>query len=354
MPGTDGVELGKAIKADATLRNSRIIMLISRGLRGDAARMKDIGFSAYLTKPLRRSQLFDCLSTVLSNAPEGSVSTDVQLVTRHTIADETRRKLRILVAEDNKTNLKLVQRLLEKIGYHADGVANGEEAVKTLEMVPYDIVLMDIQMPQMDGIEATRIIREPQSKVRNHQVFIVAMTALAMEGDRQNCLDAGMDNYISKPINTEELFNIIEGYVLGSDNSDVGFIEDDVTENKIIGKSIIDHDLVLNWDELLIRLDGDEDLAKDLLQEFIKDVPVRLERLAKAVEINDAPAVAGEAHSIKGASKNISAKALSDTSDRLELAGKHADHDSMQSLVAQLTAGFDELKTTWSEIRSLI
>ena len=190
MPGMDGVELGKIIKADAALEKMKMIMLTSRGIRGDASIVKKIGFDGYLTKPLRRSQLHNCIITVLSKGPRRGRGDEQQLVTRHTLSDERNKRVRILIAEDNIINQKLALRLLEKFGYKADAVANGEEVIKALEMIKYDIILMDIQMPVMDGHEATKIIRDPGSNVLNHDVKIIALTAHAMRGDRDKCFEA--------------------------------------------------------------------------------------------------------------------------------------------------------------------
>jgi PAS domain S-box-containing protein len=209
MPEMDGAELGRRIKNDPVLKETQLIMLTSQGLRGDAAEMKAIGFSAYLTKPIRRSQLFDCLSMVLQKRRQEPRKKKPDLITRHSIDAAKLKKVRILLAEDNTINRKLALHLLEKFGFQADAVANGQEAVQALTMAPYDLVLMDVQMPEMDGIEATQTIRDPDSPVRNHQIPIIAMTAHAMLGDRENCLKAGMDDYVSKPIQPEQLFAAI-------------------------------------------------------------------------------------------------------------------------------------------------
>jgi CheY-like chemotaxis protein len=176
--------------------------------RGDGQVAHEIGIAAYLTKPVRQSQLFDCLVTVLdisgATAFQPQVSAQPKLVTRHTLKEnETKARKLILIAEDNIVNQRVAVRQLEKLGYRADVVANGLEAVEALTRIPYALVLMDCQMPEMDGYAATAAIRlrEGQSK----HTPIIAMTANAMEGDRERCLAAGMDDYISKPVNPEEL-----------------------------------------------------------------------------------------------------------------------------------------------------
>ncbi|MFZ1983174.1 MAG: response regulator [Desulfatitalea sp.] len=217
MPEVDGAELGRRIKADPRLKETLMIILTSQGLRGDAAEMKQIGFAAYLTKPVRRSQLFDCIVMVLNRTQaEISHPQATQLVTIYSFSEAKRRSARILLAEDNPINQKLAMHLLTRFGFRADVVANGKEAMQALADVSYDLVLMDAQMPEMDGYETTRAIRDPGSAVRNHAVPIIAMTANAMIGDREKCLEAGMDDYVSKPIQPGVLLETIERHVGGT------------------------------------------------------------------------------------------------------------------------------------------
>lgn len=215
MPHMSGTELGEQIKKDPRLNKAIMVMLSSRGMRGDAAKAKEIGFAAYLTKPIKSSQLFDCLITVLSKNKNNETKAEPQLVTQHTIASDTLKKIRILLADDNIMNQKVVLRLMEKWGFNkVDAVANGREAVNALELIPYDVVLMDVQMPEMDGLEATRLIRSAESNVLDHNVLIIAMTARAMKGDRELCLNAGMDDYISKPIKAQEFYKVLQKLLL--------------------------------------------------------------------------------------------------------------------------------------------
>jgi CheY-like chemotaxis protein len=217
MPGMDGETLGKAIKSDPRLKQTILIMLTSRGLRGDALRMKEIGFAGYLTKPIKRSLLFDCIITALAEALPAKAKEmpqkEKELITRHSIEEVKKHRIRILVAEDNAINQKLALRLLEKFGYRAEAVGNGAEAVKALELIPYDLVLMDVQMPEMDGLEASRTIRNLESKVLNHGIPIIALTAHALKGDRETCLAAGMNDYLPKPIEPNKLFELLNKYL---------------------------------------------------------------------------------------------------------------------------------------------
>ena len=211
MPNMDGKELGRKIKEDPALSETKLIMLSSRGMRGDSADVKKIGFSAYLTKPIRRSHLFDCLTLVFGRKKEKG-KPEASVITRHSVSEIRKKNIKILIAEDNIINQKLALKLMEKFGFKADAVANGEEAIRSLSMIPYDLVLMDVQMPEMDGFQATKKIRDPSSIVINHNIPVIAMTAHAMSGDRKLCLDAGMDNYVAKPINPEELLRTINNY----------------------------------------------------------------------------------------------------------------------------------------------
>jgi len=213
MPSMNGEALGRAVKRTPALKDTTLlIMLTAQAQRGDAARVKKIGFAAYLTKPVKPSRLFDCLITVLSNTLyQKEDKRKSALVTRHTLSEAKKRRVRILLVEDNAVNQKLALRLLEKFGYRgADAVVNGKEAIEALERIPYDLVLMDVQMPEMDGFEATGIIRDPESKVCNHDVPVIAMTAHAMKGDRERCIEAGMDDYVTKPVEPQKFLDAIE------------------------------------------------------------------------------------------------------------------------------------------------
>ncbi len=210
MPEMDGETLGRTIKGDPALSDVQLVMMSSIGQRGDAARMKAAGFSAYLSKPVKQSEFFDCLASVLGHSTTREMSSAKSLITKHSLAEDKKRKVRILLAEDNVVNQKVALKVLEKLGYRADAVASGIEAVKALESLPYDLVLMDCQMPEMDGYEATAAIRDTGSAVQDHHVPVVAMTANAMKGDREKCIAAGMDDYIAKPVNPKELHEAIK------------------------------------------------------------------------------------------------------------------------------------------------
>ncbi|MFH1844689.1 MAG: response regulator, partial [bacterium] len=212
MPEMDGEDLGRAIKSSADLRDTALIMLTSSGGMGnEVQRLKKLGFAAYLTKPVKRSRLFDSVVEVLGgqSRPDRPRPKSGKIL-QSTIPDEVKQTTRILLVEDNSVNQLLALRLLKKFGFSADAVGNGQEAVDTLSTIPYDLVLMDVMMPVMDGMKATQVIRDKQSSVLDHEVPIIAMTAHAMTGDRDRFLEIGMDGYVSKPIRPEMLLEALE------------------------------------------------------------------------------------------------------------------------------------------------
>ncbi len=214
MPDMDGTALGMAIKATPNLESTRIVMLTSGGPCGDAGRMRQLGFDACLNKPVKQSMLYNCLVTTFCSA-------DVQEqcgVLRHEAAEPPQAlkrydNYRILVVDDNSINLKVALKMLNVYGLNTGTATNGQEAIQMLSTRPFDLVLMDIQMPVMDGYEATARIRDPRSSVRAHDVPIIAMTANAMKGDKEKCLQAGMEDYISKPIDPNELQSLLEKWL---------------------------------------------------------------------------------------------------------------------------------------------
>jgi len=204
-----GEMLGKQIKADPQLCDTYLIMLTTIGLRGDVSRLNGIGFSGYLTKPVRRNALRECISLIFN----GSQEPEKQIVTRHVIHENHRRNARILVVEDNLINQKVVTAMLAKLGYKCELVNNGKEALEILSQGHFDLVLMDCQMPTMDGFEATQKLRNMEVASQKSQVPVVALTANAMQGDREKCIEAGMNDYLSKPLNGEELKEVLNRWI---------------------------------------------------------------------------------------------------------------------------------------------
>ena len=211
MPEMDGETLGKKIKNDRRLKDIRLVMMTSVGQRGDATRLEQVGFSAILIKPVKMSKLHDYLSTLSGTKHQRSTPCDLPVIeAKHGFAEKQKHDASILIAEDNFLNQKVATNFLDVLGYDFDVVSNGHQAITALSKKPYSMVLMDCQMPEMDGFQATGEIRNPASRVLNHQIPIIAMTANAMRGDREACIKAGMDDYLAKPFQPQELKDILE------------------------------------------------------------------------------------------------------------------------------------------------
>jgi CheY-like chemotaxis protein len=209
MPRMNGFELAERINQEPGAPTKKIIMLTSGGERGDVNRCAALGIAAYLRKPVKQSDLFDAI--VMSLKKTSPDSPQPHPITRHTIR-EANNRLHILLAEDNAVNQRLAVKLLEKRGHLVSVARNGNEVMEALEKETFHLILMDVQMPEMDGLEATRLIRIREKNGCGH-IPIIAMTAHAMKGDKERCLDAGMDGYVPKPINAEKLFEAIEKFM---------------------------------------------------------------------------------------------------------------------------------------------
>jgi signal transduction histidine kinase/CheY-like chemotaxis protein len=213
MPVLDGEALARAIKAEPTLDSVPLVMLTSVAGMGEGTRMREAGFAGYLTKPVRHAQLFDCIGALTGTTAAKNVLPQTSMITRDTLQQmRDRENARILVAEDNTVNQRVALGILRKFGYRGEIASDGREAVAALERTHFDLVLMDCQMPEMDGFEATGKIRALERERGGH-LPIIAMTANAMEGDRERCIEAGMDDYVSKPVNAEALIKMIEKWI---------------------------------------------------------------------------------------------------------------------------------------------
>jgi signal transduction histidine kinase/DNA-binding response OmpR family regulator len=339
MPGMDGSELGRLIKTDPVLEKTLMVMITSLGQRGDSAALEQIGFSGYLTKPVRQSHLHDCISLVLGMAEqttgEGAAitpelcNTTRGIITRHTVAESMKSGVRILLAEDNVINQKVAQIILGKLGYRADTVADGLEAVRALEMIDYDLVLMDCQMPEMDGFTATTIIRDAGSHVRNRNVPIIAMTANAMKGDREHCLEAGMNDYLTKPVKKDELAGILEKWLKTvHDRNDTPLHADQLKEQEV--------QILFDETALLELFDGDTEFADSILNDAATELPKDVEKLQRLCAGDDALEFRLQAHTIKGMAANLCAPALCEISHRIEQAAKDGNVTSARNMVPEL------------------
>jgi len=329
LPGTDGEALGKIIKDDPMLKDTLLVMMTSIGKRGDVTRLQRVGFAAYLTKPVQQSQLHECLLMVVNPDPGYSRN---QIITRHVVEEKRKQRIRILLAEDNLVNQKVALKMLEKLGYRAVAVSNGLEVIEALKAVPYDLLLMDVQMPEMDGFEATQQIRNPGSEVTNRYIPIIAMTAHAMKGDREMCLNAGMNDYLSKPIDPNELAEVIARWTLSKKPTD-----EKSSEQARIFKA----------DVLLQRLGGDTQFYDEIIDVFLQDVPKQIRTLEDAINRGDAIIIHRQAHTLNGASANIGAVGLEEVAFQLERASEKQD-------LSQAVGILDCIKTEFNRFQHML
>ncbi|GAX61102.1 signal transduction histidine kinase-like protein [Candidatus Scalindua japonica] len=346
MPEIDGELLCREIKTDPELQDLVLVMLASVGRRGDAEHFKRMGVAAYLTKPVKKMQLFDCLRIVTGESGKDGKETEGQIVTQYSISEDHKQRIRILLTEDNVVNQKIALRILgKKLGYHADLATNGREAVESLEKFDYDLVLMDCQMPVMDGYEATGTIRDLNSAVRNHNIPIIAMTANAMKGDREKCLEAGMNDYVSKPINVQKLAEAIDRNLSNGEKEQnnpelqlpaekVGDVhadrqgrdcrlKEDRYENRNEVKVSKDRQQGTP-EEICSEYSDDEDLV-ELIDEFVAGLKEDIASMRKVLESEDYNGLCRLAHQMKGAGGSYGYPILTEAAKTLEKAAKARD-----------------------------
>jgi PAS domain S-box-containing protein len=340
MPDMDGADVARAIKADETLTDLRLVLMTSLGQRGDARQMEELGFAAYLVKPARQSDLFDSLSLVLAGPEDGR--TRRPIVTRHAMREMRRGAVRILLAEDNVTNQQVALGILRKLGLRADTVHDGHQAIESLERELYDLVLMDVQMPEMDGFEATRRIRDPDSAVLRHDVPIIAMTAHAMQGDREQCLAAGMDDYVTKPISAQTLGAALDRWLPREDPDRASHSAPDrgAAGSSSQGPGAV----VFDRAGLLSRLMDDAELVRVVVAGFLDDAPRLIAALTESVSSGDTPAAIRHAHTIKGASASVGAEAMCAIAERIEAAAIVGDDGAIRRLLPDLESSFARLR----------
>jgi PAS domain S-box-containing protein len=328
MPDQDGFELATAIRGDAQLARTRLLILTSAGQRGDGERCRQLGIQAYLTKPIARADLIEAVGTVLAGTP--SAAGGVDLVTRHSIA-ESRHMLRILLAEDNVVNQQVATAMLLKRGHHVDVVANGREAVDAVAAEPYDLVLMDIQMPEMDGFEATARIRAlPQGGT----LPIIALTAHALSGERERCLERGMTGYLAKPFKAHELFAVVEGR--GPDGAEPGPTASPPVDVAAFRR--------------IMEEAGAAEAVDGILATFVQTLPQRLDALAAATGGDSAEPIQRAAHAFKSAAATIGARALAALLEQIEAAALAGDvagaRDKLERVRGEASAALAYLQTT--------
>jgi len=362
MPGMDGEQTAQAIRNDPSLNAVKIIILTSMGKRGDASRLEALGCSAYLLKPVKQQLLREALLAVLSHGDKEPAP----LVTRHQLAEQKRQNLRILLAEDNPINQKLAVTLLQKAGYSVDAVESGTQAVEKAKEGGYNAILMDVQMAEMDGFEATRLIRFWESETGAHTP-IIAMTAHAMSGDRERCIEAGMDDYLSKPLQPKVFFSMVERW----SNTDARPASvptptvpiADPSEYTSIQESLFDDDGLFGEESAapssrseafsykridfsqvppidvqagLVHFDGDKDFMMGMFDTFLQSLRERLTEMQNSVQEKDANKLARLAHNLKGACLNFGTEPLATLCREMEEQGKRDDLQFTPNVLEQL------------------
>ncbi len=358
MPGMDGVELAKRIREVPGLSAPRLVLLTSMGRRGDGPAAEEIGLAAYLTKPVRQSELYNCLVTVMGSS-EGGPDTaagpsEQPLVTRHSLrtgsgriehhaSARQRSRPRVLLAEDNPVNQKVAVKMIENLGYRVDVAANGREALDALARKPYAAVLMDIQMPEMDGYQATAEIRrreasDPVEQAR--QTPIIAMTASALQGDREKALEAGMDDYLSKPVRPASLNSVLERWApWEGDEPETDSDPADGANSHVMPENPIDPEVVAGLREL-----GGDDVLAELVEMFLEDARPRLAVLGRAGAAGDAHTVEQVAHTLKGSAGNMGARLMSELAAGLQDIGASGDLSGAAERVDELEAEFARVR----------
>jgi CheY-like chemotaxis protein/HPt (histidine-containing phosphotransfer) domain-containing protein len=335
MPEMDGFELARAIKSDPDIAGAHLVLLTAFGQRGHAAVAQEAAIAACLTKPVRQSPLFDCLMNVLNHksmmsGPEAQlaeVSSDA-IIKKTSKASPVKHKL-ILLAEDNIVNQRVAIRQLQNLGYRADAVADGYEVLEALERIPYDLVLMDCQMPEMDGYEATAEIRRREGEGKHTP--IVAMTAHALEGDRAKCLEAGMDDYISKPVKPEDLARVLERLL-----SDTGTNVNEPASGGAVPS--------VDMERLYMALGDDPVELSEILDIYLKQMCDSLEKLGRAIESGNVKEVNIIAHNCAGVSATCGMSAIAVPLRELERMGRESRLEGAEILHAQAYSEFDRVR----------
>jgi len=351
MPGMDGAYTTIVIRNTPEIKDVVIIILSSLGSRGDVADMKEIGCNSCLVKPVKQSLLFDTISIALNEKAGGKrPEAHRSVITRHTMTDKKYQNIRILLAEDNEINQKVVLNILKKAGYvNVDVAGNGRMAVEAADKTDYDIIFMDVQMPVMDGFEATKLIRE--RGINRRRDIIVAMTAHALKEDRQRCMEAGMDDYIPKPINPQDIFTIIGKWIKVNPESLPSGIETKVAYSKELSKEGSLVETPIDVDDAMKRFDNDMEFYKNMLNEYINYVPGQVKALEDALTVGDVNSIQRIAHNIKGSSGNLSAGRIVTIALNIENKGRNNELTEIPSLISGLKEEITNLKQFSSTIQ---
>ena len=381
MPGMDGMELARVIKAEPQIADIQLILLSSFGQRGDAKEAKAAGFSGYLTKPIRQNVLKQVLETVSALESGNLDQADTPVITRFSSLESKKmRSHRILVVDDHQVNQQLAIMMIERLGHRCDIAANGQEALDAIQKIPYDLIFMDCQMPEMDGFEATRKIREWEreggrgercarrserqgngqrvpsqftdhveretnnKRHRTTHLPIIAMTANAMRGDREACLAAGMDDYLWKPVKPEHLAHKLDKWLPKETNheeQEMPKMEPTNQSSESNRTSPVDSEVLREWQSL-----GGPAFVTRMVDQFIKDATACIQEVERAVESRDPAQLSNAAHGLKGICRNMGANDLGALCESLERPKAPLSPESIEQQFVQLQQEFQLVCTT--------
>jgi CheY-like chemotaxis protein len=327
MPDMDGFTLAEQIRQNPRLQNCTLIMLSSAGQPESPARCKELGIARYLIKPVKQSDLRETILRVLSAQREPGRPTELAPVQ----VAETRRVLHILLADDGLINQKVASELLKRRGHEVVVVNNGREAIEAVEREVFDVVLMDVQMPEMDGFEATAAIRLKEQSTGQH-MQIVAMTAHALKGDRERCLEAGMDGYLTKPVQPKVLYELVERLGDSAHKDSAPVVVSAPTA------------AIMDWNFALLQIGGREDLLREVMAMFAKESVVLMSGLRAAIVRQDVGEVRRYAHTMKGSAAHFFAQPTVEAASRVELMGQDGDLTGVDEAYASLEHEVERLR----------
>ena len=350
MPEMNGFEMVQQIRKIDAIKKVPIIIITSIGNHGDGNRCIDLGIEGYLTKPIRQDELYEAMLSVLGLSSSKDVQATAKLVTQHTIAEERRKKIQILLVEDYPTNQEVATMYLKSGRYNVDLADNGQKAVAAYKRKQYDLVFMDIQMPVMDGFAATAKIRAHELELGRQcaqpasRTPIIAITAHAVKGDREKCLAAGMDDYITKPFNQKGLLAMVDKWVMHDcrNNPDMALPTDNVIEKKVSSEECFpkDEDAPINFEKALDEFMGKEVVLRQVIEDFLTNVRTQIKIIRQAISDGDTDAIRREAHSIKGGAANLTANLLAEAALDLEDLGESESLQESGKLLDRLENEF--------------
>jgi PAS domain S-box-containing protein len=359
MPAMDGLELARAIKQDLSIASTQLVMLSSLGLYINIDNAHEIGLEHILTKPVRQSYLFNCLVTIVENSKYGICKAYDSKINCQTNSEQF--NCRILVAEDNVVNQQVILGMLKHLGCTAEVVHDGCSALQELDKKSYDVILMDCQMPHIDGFEATRIIREREQQSANNgsapHIPIIALTANAMEGARDECLAAGMDDYLAKPFSITQLHALLNTWLPNTAKNEVEVNKShdgefpmlDSANMQQVDKDDSPIDKSALYRIKAVQQPGKPDLVEKIINLYINDAQSLCHNIHEAVGKGDPQALSKAAHSLKSSSANVGALKLANLCKELETLGRANSIDNAQDIINQMDSEYKRVIATLSQ-----